>query len=481
VQRNSNRLVRWFSDVGIEDVPIVGGKNASLGEMYRELASKGVRVPNGFATTADAYRQLLHETGLERVISDLLAGLDTRDLDELQRRGLLVRQAILAATLPAELERAIVDAYDRLGEGVRSGVDVAVRSSATAEDLPDASFAGQQETYLNVQGHAALIDSCSGASRRCSPSRDLASRRQGSTTRRSRCDGSRMVRSDLGVAGVMFTIDTESGFRDAVLINASYGLGENVVQGSVNPDEYCVFKPPLSTGRSPILQKNLGTKEWKLVYDVGGSKLVKNVPVATAERARFALCEDDILALARWGCIIEDHYRTKTGHDSPMDIEWAKDGITGELFVVQARPETVESRKQRDVLETYRLGATGTRLVEGRSIGEKIAHGPVRVIQSAHHLQQFQSGEVLVTDKTDPDWEPIMKRAAAIVTNRGGRTCHAAIVSRELGLPAIVGTERGTELVKDGQLVTVSCAEGPRRRVRWEAPVRGRARQLAVS
>ena len=370
---------------------------------------------------------------------------------------------MLSATLPSEIERAILAAYDRLADGSRGGIDVAVRSSATAEDLPDASFAGQQETYLNVRGHAALLDAC----KRCFAS--LFTDRAISYRIDKGFDHAklalsigiqRMVRSDLGVAGVMFTIDTESGFRDAVLINASYGLGENVVQGSVSPDEYCVFKPPLKTGRRPLLRKSLGTKEWKLVYDTGGSKLVKNVPVPAADRARFALSDDDIIALARWGCAIEDHYRRRSGHDSPMDIEWAKDGLTGELFVVQARPETVESQKRRDVLETYRLTATGPRLVEGRSIVGKIACGPVRVIESAHDLRQLQAGEVLVTDKTDPDWEPIMKRAAAIVTNRGGRTCHAAIVSRELGVPAIVGTEHGTGALKTGQVVTVSCAEG---------------------
>ncbi|MEO8701467.1 MAG: phosphoenolpyruvate synthase [Kofleriaceae bacterium] len=462
-QPHRSELVRWFDDVGIEDVPEVGGKNASLGEMYRELASQGVKVPNGFATTAGAYRQFLAETGLDRTIAGMLAGLDTHDLADLSRRGLLVRQAILGAALPAALARAITSAYDKLGDGNTSGIDVAVRSSATAEDLPDASFAGQQETYLNVRGHAGLLDSCKRCFASLFTDRAISYRADKGFDHQKIALSigiQRMVRSDLGVAGVMFTIDTESGFRDAILINASYGLGENVVQGSVNPDEYCVFKPTLKLGARPILQKSLGTKEWKLVYDSGGSKMVKNVPVAQADRSRFALTDDEILALARWGCIIEDHYRAKTKHDSPMDIEWAKDGVTGELFVVQARPETVESRKQRDVLETYRLTATGPRLVVGRSIGEKIASGRVRVIQSPHDLRQFQAGEVLVTDKTDPDWEPIMKRATAIITNRGGRTCHAAIVSRELGVPAIVGTERGTELLRDGQIVTVSCAEG---------------------
>ena len=456
-------LVRWFSEISIEDVPDVGGKNASLGEMYQRLTPRGVKVPNGFATTADAYRQFLREARLDRAIEDILAGLDTQNLADLRMRGLKVRQAILAAELPDALEHAITEAYDRLGDKRSEPVDVAVRSSATAEDLPDASFAGQQETYLNVQGHRALIESCKRCFASLFTDRAISYRADkgyGHLKVALSIGIQRMVRSDLATAGVMFTIDTESGFRDAILINASFGLGENVVQGSVNPDEYCVFKPTLKTGSRPILQKKLGNKEFKLVYDVGGGKMVKNIPVAPEDRSRFALSDDEILTLARWGCEIEDHYSQNKGHESPMDIEWAKDGFTGELFVVQARPETVESRKPRDVLETYRLTEHGKALIKGRSVGEKIASGPVRVIKSAQFLQQFQAGEVLVTDKTDPDWEPIMKKAAAIVTNRGGRTCPAAIVSRELGLPAVVGTEQGTEVLRDGQIVTVSCAEG---------------------
>ncbi len=455
--------IRWFEDIGIDDVPLVGGKNASLGEMYRELAAKGVKVPNGFATTAEAYRTFLRETGLDGKIRDILKDLDTHDLANLRQRGRQVRQAILAASLPAELEQEITEAYDRLSEGSPEPVDVAVRSSATAEDLPDASFAGQQETYLNVQGHLALLDAC----RRCFAS--LFTDRAISYRTDKGFDHfkialsigiQRMVRSDLASSGVMFSIDTETGFRDAVLINASYGLGENVVQGSVNPDEYYVFKPTLKQGFRPILQKVLGSKEFKLIYDVGGGKMVKNVPVPPDDRTRFAITDDEILTLAQWACVIEDHYSAKKGQPSPMDMEWAKDGVTGELFIVQARPETVQSRKAPDTLESYHLTKQGPVLVTGRSVGEKIGQGPVRVIKSVQHIQQFQDGEVLVTDKTDPDWEPIMKKAAAIVTNRGGRTCHAAIVSRELGLPAIVGTDAGTERLKDGQMVTVSCAEG---------------------
>jgi len=459
------QLVKWFDELGIEDVPSVGGKNASLGEMYRELASKGVKVPNGFAVTAEAYRVFLKEAQLDAVIQSILKDLDTHNLNNLRQRGRQVRQAILGATLPLDVATAIADAYDRLSDGHAEPVDVAVRSSATAEDLPDASFAGQQETYLNVQGHLSLLEHC----KRCVAS--LFTDRAISYRVDKGFDHfkialsigvQRMVRSDLATSGVMFSIDTETGFRDAVLINAAYGLGENVVQGSVNPDEYYVFKPTLKQGHRPILQKLLGTKEFKLIYDVGGGKMVKNVPVPPDERNRFAVTDDDILTLARWACVIEDHYSAKRGVPSPMDMEWAKDGLTGDLFIVQARPETVQSLKNREVLDTYRLKARGRVLVEGRSIGEKIAQGPVRVIKTVQQIHEFQAGEVLVTDKTDPDWEPIMKKAQAIVTNRGGRTCHAAIVSRELGLPAIVGTEHATDLLHDGQLVTVSCAEGDR-------------------
>jgi pyruvate,water dikinase len=455
--------IRWFEDVGIEDIPLVGGKNASLGEMYRELAPRGVKVPNGFAVTADAYRRFLHETGLDQEITQILKDLDTRDLDNLRQRGRNIRQTILAAVLPRELEQAIAEAYDRLSEGRRDGVDVAVRSSATAEDLPEASFAGQQETYLNVHGRQVLLDAC----KRCYAS--LFTDRAISYREDMQFDHlkialsigvQRMVRSDLGASGVMFSIDTETGFPDAVLINASYGLGENIVQGAVNPDEYYVFKPTLKQGFRPILHKSLGTKEFKLVYDIGGSKMVKNVPVPPDDRARFAMTDDEILTLARWACVIEDHYSAKKGKPCPMDMEWAKDGHTGELFILQARPETVQSQKSRDQIETYRLRERGPVLVTGRSVGDRIGQGRVRVIKNVSDLHQFNEGDVLVTDKTDPDWEPIMKKAAAIVTNRGGRTCHAAIVSRELGLPALVGTENGTEVLQGGQTVTVSCAEG---------------------
>jgi pyruvate,water dikinase len=462
-QMSDPRFVRWFRDLSIDDIPLAGGKNASLGEMIRELSAEGVRVPDGFAVTSEGYRFFLRSTGLEERIRQLLTGLDTSDMDNLQRRGREVRQAIVETHLPTELEQEILAAYQELSGPGGIPVDVAVRSSATAEDLPDASFAGQQETYLNVQGGSSLLEHCRRSFASLFTDRAIS----------YRCDRGydhgaialsigvqRMVRSDLGISGVMFTIDTETGFADAVLINAAYGLGENVVLGSVNPDEYCVFKPTLRTGFRPILQKRIGSKEFKLIYDVGGGRMVKNVPVAPGDRARFALEDDDILQLARWACVIEDHYSKKRGHPVPMDIEWAKDGRTGELFIVQARPETVQARKDREVIETYRLQERSGVLLTGRSVGERIASGPVRVVKSVEFLREFREGEILVADKTDPDWEPVMKKAAAIITNRGGRTCHAAIVSRELGLPAVVGTEHGTGILQDGQIVTVSCAEG---------------------
>lgn len=455
--------IRWFADTSLADIPLVGGKNASLGEMYRELAARGVKVPNGFAITAEAYWHFLATTGTDARIRQMLDRLIPDDIQSLRACGHAIRQAIVAAELPSDLQAAIVAAYDELSGVDGRQLDVAVRSSATAEDLPDASFAGQQETYLNVQGKSQLLETC----KRCFAS--LFTDRAISYRRHKGFDDfriglsigvQRMVRSDLATSGVMFSIDTETGFRNAVLINAAYGLGENVVQGTVNPDEFLVFKPTLSEGFRPILQKRLGNKEFKLIYDIGGGRMTRNVPVSPEDRARFAISDDEILTLSRWACVIEEHYSGKRGVFTPMDMEWAKDGITGELWIVQARPETVQSQKTLNVQENYSLKETGPVLVRGRSVGQKIGQGPVHVISHARQLDEFRAGEVLVTDKTDPDWEPTMKKAAAIVTNRGGRTCHAAIVSRELGLPAVVGTENGTEKLQTGQSVTVSCAEG---------------------
>lgn len=455
--------IRSFSEISIDDVPSVGGKNASLGEMYRELGSQGVRVPNGFAITAAAYWHFLRAAEIEAQLRSLLAKLRPDDVSSLQACGQAVRQTILSAPMPRDLEVEILSAYGELGDVPGTYVDVAVRSSATAEDLPDASFAGQQETYLNVEGPQPLLAAC----RRCFAS--LFTDRAISYRHHKGFDPfqiglsigvQRMVRSDLAASGVMFSIDTETGFRNAVLINAAYGLGENVVQGTVNPDEYVVFKTTLPDNFRPILQKRLGNKEFKLIYDLGGGRMTKNVPVPPEARGRFAISDDEILVLARWACIIEDHYTRKRGTPTPMDMEWAKDGKTGDLWIVQARPETVHSQKSVQLLETYVLQEQGDLIVRGRSVGGKIGQGPVHVITHPAQLAEFRPGEVLVTDKTDPDWEPTMKKAAAIVTNRGGRTCHAAIVSRELGLPAVVGTQLGTEKLRNGQLVTVSCAEG---------------------
>jgi pyruvate,water dikinase len=464
----SLKWIRRFADISLDDIPSVGGKNASLGEMYRELSSRGVRVPNGFAITAQAYWHFLKSSGVDVQIRALLDRLNPDDVQSLQECGQGVRQTILSAELPSDLKQEILAAYAELSGSDRLPVDVAVRSSATAEDLPDASFAGQQETYLNVQGPELLLTAC----RRCFAS--LFTDRAISYRHHKGFDDfriglsigvQRMVRSDLATSGVMFSIDTETGFRNAVLINAAYGLGENVVQGTVNPDEYIVFKPTLMEGFRPILQKRLGSKEYKLIYDIGGGRMTRNVPVPPEDRRRFAVSDDDLLLLARWACLIEEHYSRKRGVLTPMDMEWAKDGKTGDLWIVQARPETVQSQKSAQVLETYELQESGRILVSGRSVGDKIGQGPVHVITQPSQLADFRPGEVLVTDKTDPDWEPSMKKAAAIVTNRGGRTCHAAIVSRELGLPAVVGTVEGTRVLRNGQDVTVSCAEGDEGRV----------------
>ncbi|MGD9896508.1 MAG: phosphoenolpyruvate synthase [Candidatus Methylacidiphilaceae bacterium] len=455
-------FIRWFSEIGIEDVPSVGGKNASLGEMFRELSSQGVKVPDGFATTAEAYRHFLREAGLDRQLAEILREVDSRNLDDLRKRGRQARQAILSAEIPSELAGAIRDAYRKL-DGGGQPADVAVRSSATAEDLPTASFAGQQETYLNIQGEDQLLVACKRCFASLFTDRAISYRidKGFDSLRIALSIGiQKMVRSDLATSGIMFSIDTESGFSNAVLINASYGLGENIVQGAINPDEYYVFKPTLRDGFQPILQKTVGSKEFKLVYDIGGSKFVKNVPVPPEERRRYAISDEEILQLARWACVIEEHYSKKRGKPTPMDMEWAKDGLSGELFILQARPETVQSQKNRNVLEIYRLEEQGRPLVRGRSVGEKVASGIARVIPNVALLHEFRDGEILVTEKTDPDWEPVMKRAAAIVTNRGGRTCHAAIVSRELGVPAVVGTNNGTELLRSDQPVTVSCSEG---------------------
>jgi pyruvate,water dikinase len=431
--------------------------------MLGELSAHGIPVPDGFAVTAEGYRHFLQHGGLMEKIRALLAELSVEDVKSLQRCGYLIRQAILEAPVPEDLQEEIVAAYQELDCRSYLPLAVAVRSSATAEDLPDASFAGQQETYLNVQGVLAVLECCRKSFASLFTDRAISYRTQHGFEhfQVSLSVGVQvMVRSDLATSGVMFTLDTESGFRDVVLINASYGLGENIVQGAVTPDEYCVFKPTLKQGFHSIIRKRTGSKEFKLICDTGGSKMVKNVPVHEKDRVAFSISDEEALLLARWACIIEEHYSAKAGQAVPMDIEWAKDGLTGQLFILQARPETVQSRRKPGTIESFTLGKRGEVLVSGRSVGDKVAAGKVRILKGPADMAEFQAGEVLVADKTDPDWEPVMKKAAAIVTNRGGRTCHAAIVSRELGVPAIVGTEDATALLHNGQSVTISCAEG---------------------
>ena len=437
----------------MRDVETVGGKNASLGELIGALTRLGVKVPGGFATTAAAYRALLARDGLDLRIRDELATLDIDDIARLTETGARIRGWIMDAPLPLGLEQAVLECYSGLG----ADVAVAVRSSATAEDLPDASFAGQQETFLNVQGGPAVIEAMKKVFASLFNDRAIAYRvHQGYDHSQVALSAGiqRMVRSDLGASGVMFTLDTDSGFRDAVFITASWGLGETVVQGAVNPDEFYLYKPALRAGRRAVLRRNLGAKAIKMVYgEPGAAERVRTVEVPSAERDRFCLTDGDLVELARQALVIEDHY------GRPMDIEWGKDGATGELFILQARPETVQSRAGR-TLQRYTLQQRSTVLVEGRSIGQRIGAGPCRIITDPSQMARVQPGDVLVADMTDPDWEPVMKRAAAIVTNRGGRTCHAAIIARELGIPAVVGCGDATRVLREGQPVTVSCAEG---------------------
>jgi pyruvate, water dikinase len=459
-----NEFILWFEELEIDDVPLVGGKNASLGEMYRNLNEKGVAVPNGFAITAYAYQYLLKEAGIEDEIKSILSDLDTSNMENLASRGHRVRDLIRRCEFPKDLYDSIVSAYGRMCEQYGDEhVDVAVRSSATAEDLPDASFAGQQETYLNIKGESQLIDAC----RKCFAS--LFTNRAISYRVDKDFDHfnvylsigvQKMVRSDKACSGVMFSIDTESGFKDVVFITGAYGLGENVVQGAVTPDEYYVFKPTLKQGKKPILSKKVGAKKIKMIYSTDGNKLTKNVDVSADDRKKLVLTDDEIIQLAKWAVIIEDHYSQKAGHYKPMDMEWAKDGVDGKLYIVQARPETVVSQKSTSKLQHYVLDEKGDVIVTGGSVGARIGAGAANVIKDVHDISKFREGEVLVTDMTDPDWEPIMKIAAAIITNRGGRTCHAAIISRELGIPCIIGTEKGTQLIKSGDEITADCSTG---------------------
>ena len=456
---SAKSYIRWFANLTNKDVELVGGKNASLGETIATLTEEGVKVPNGFATTAEAYRQFLQHNDLESQIKSHLADLEA-DKQSLEQTGKTIRSLFNRAQFPQEIDRSIRQAYRELSQNYDTEeVDVAARSSATAEDLPEASFAGQQETFLNVTGEAEVLSAC----RKCYAS--LFTNRAISYRKEKGFDHldvalsvgiQKMVRSDRASAGVMFSIDTETGFPDAAIITAAWGLGENVVQGTVNPDQYTVFKPLLKDGLQPIIEKVKGSKEKKMVYATEGSETIKNIDTSTKERQAFVLTDDEILQLARWAVAIESHYGT------PMDIEWAKDGDTGELYIVQARPETVQSQKSASSLKTYRLKEQGREIVAGLSIGEAIASGKVCRVESAKDIDKVKDNSILVTKMTDPDWVPVMKRVAGIVTDYGGRTCHAAIVSRELGIPAIVGTGDATRILKDGEEVTISCAEGDR-------------------
>ncbi|MFF9998244.1 phosphoenolpyruvate synthase [Pseudomonas aeruginosa] len=444
--------------LGVHDVEHVGGKNASLGEMISNLAGAGVSVPGGFATTAQAYRDFLEQSGLNDRIHAALDALDVDDVNALAKTGAQIRQWVMEAEFPARLDSEIRQAFAALANG-NDNLAVAVRSSATAEDLPDASFAGQQETFLNIRGVDNVIRAAKEVFASLFNDRAIAYRvHQGFDHKLVALSAGvqRMVRSETGTAGVMFTLDTESGFRDVVFITGAYGLGETVVQGAVNPDEFYVHKPTLEAGRPAILRRNLGSKAIKMIYgdEAKAGRSVKVVDVDRADRARFALSDAEATELAKQAMIIEKHY------GRPMDIEWAKDGDDGKLYIVQARPETVKSRASATVMERYLLKEKGTVLVEGRAIGQRIGAGPVKVINDVSEMDKVQPGDVLVSDMTDPDWEPVMKRASAIVTNRGGRTCHAAIIARELGIPAVVGCGNATQILQDGQGVTVSCAEG---------------------
>jgi pyruvate,water dikinase len=462
------RPVRFFSEIGIDQVPLVGGKNASLGELYRELTAAGVRVPNGFAITAPAYRYAVEAAGVEGGLHDLLDPLDSSNVADLQTRASAAREIVYAAGIPDDLRAEILAGYAKLKEEYGEDVTLAVRSSATAEDLPEASFAGAHESYLNVSGDDALID----AVRRCYASlftdRGIHYREEhgfGQFDVAQSVGVMKMVRSDLASSGVIFTLDTESGFRDVVYVTGAYGLGENVVQGAVDPDEFWVFKPTMLTGHELVLRRGLGAKAIRMVYgDADNGPATRNEPVEVDDARRFCLSDDEVITLAKVAILVEDHYSAKAGVPRPMDLEWAKDGVDGKLYLVQARPETVASQHAVNELELYHLDVEeldrGTILATGHSVGSRVATGPVRVVTSLKELREVQPGDVLVADTTNPDWEPVLKRAAAVVTNRGGRTCHAAIVAREIGIPAVVGTGDATAALESGAVVTVSCAQG---------------------
>lgn len=455
-------LIKWFNEITIKDIPLVGGKNASLGEMYQNLKDKGINVPDGFAVTAESYKFFIKSNNLSEPLKKLLINLDKSDVTQLKKIGEKIRNMILNSPIPRELTEEIFKAYSEMERKYGENVDVAVRSSATAEDLPDASFAGQQETYLNIRGAKNVVN----AVRKCFASlftdRAISYRIDKGFDHFSvylSVAVQKMVRSDKASSGVMFTLDTESGFRNVVYITGAWGLGEYVVQGAVNPDQFYVFKPTLREGYRAIISKKIGAKQKKLIYGKSPQKPTVGVKTTPKERQSFVLEDDEILKLAQWALLIEEHYR------KPMDIEWAKDGDgitagTGELFIVQARPETVHALRKENFYEIYELKGSGNVLCKGLAVGNKIGQGKASIIKDVSDIHLFKPGEVLVTDMTDPDWEPIMKVAAAIVTNRGGRTCHAAIVSRELGIPCVVGAENATEIIKEGMEITIDCTKG---------------------
>jgi pyruvate,water dikinase len=457
--------IRWFGDLGVADVALVGGKTASLGELYSALSGAGVKVPPGFAITAQAYRDALTAAGAWAPLHELLDDLDKSDVDLLAERAVAARKVVYEATGGSALRRQIVAAYRDLKKQCGGALSVAVRSSATAEDLPNASFAGQHDSYLNVRGEAALIEACRNCFASLFTERAIGYRLDNGFDHFKVALSvavMKMVRSDLGSSGVIFTLDTETGFRDVVFVTGGYGLGENIVQGAIDPDEFYVHKPTYRKGFRTVLARMLGAKQLRMTYgaDPKGKASTRNRPTSKADRERFCLSDQEVLALAGNAIAIEDHYSLKAGRPTPMDIEWAKDGENGNLYIVQARPETVASRRAADTIHNYAIKGSGAVLIAGRAVGEKIATGVARVISSTDQLDTFQPGEILVAETTTPDWQPVMKTAAAIVTNRGGRTCHAAIVARELGVPAVVGTGDGTSRIRTGETVTVSCAEG---------------------
>lgn len=458
------KFIRWFDELTIDDIPLVGGKNASLGEMYRELTRQGIQIPNGFAVTAEAYRYVLDQASGWDALHQALDDLNPNDVSDLARRARKAREVIYAAPFPEDLEQQILEAYWQLQKQYGDDVSVAVRSSATAEDLPTASFAGQQDTYLNIRGDQALLDACKRCFASLFTDRAIHYRiDQGFDHFKLALSVGimKMVRSDLEASGVMFSLDTESGFKDVVFITGAYGLGENVVQGAVDPDEFYVHKPTFEQGYRAVLRRTLGAKKIKMVYSEGRTReSTRNIVTSEQERNRYCITDEDVLTLADYAIKIEKHYSNKAGQTKPMDIEWAKDGLDGKLYIVQARPETVVSQLHGVVLEQYSLNQQAEPLVTGHAVGSKIAVGNARIIENVEQLSSFQPGEVLVADMTTPDWEPVMKIASAIVTNRGGRTCHAAIISRELGVPAVVGCDNATKMLNNNRPVTVSCAEG---------------------